>query len=77
MNEIDYDLMAEKVAERINTVPVEYQLWDSQQCADYLGRSRTYFVNNISKRPDFPSQTQAGVGVYRAIDVINWASKAA
>lgn len=52
---IDYDLLADKIAERLKPVSVENQLWDSQACADYLRITRQHFTDIVSKRPGFPS----------------------
>lgn len=52
------------------------ELWSSTQCSQYLGYSRHYFMNKISKRPDFPECAPAGRRWIRN-EVVAWATRKA
>lgn len=49
--------------------------WDTEQCAQFLRYCRRYFVNEVSKRADFPRPV-AGTHrkpLWRAAAVREWA----
>lgn len=56
--EIDYDLLAEKIAEKIQLQSLKVEqddaLWCGKKCADYLGISKSTFMQRTSKQPKFP-----------------------
>jgi len=59
--DIDYDLLAEKIAHVIAKAPREDEvLWDADECAEYLHCSRRHFVERISKQRGFPARSPAG-----------------
>ena len=67
----------EILRQTINIVPFDKQVWDAQQCADYLGCSTAHFQNRITKIPTFPSGHTISEGEkptlrWKAIDVFNW-----
>lgn len=49
------------------------ELWTAQQVADYLGYSRNYFINKVSKWPDFPSEKRTGRRWLRS-EIVEWAT---
>jgi predicted DNA-binding transcriptional regulator AlpA len=49
------------------------ELWTADQCAKYLGFSRVYFMNNISKRTTFPDPSPVGLRWVRS-EVTAWAT---
>lgn len=57
-------------------VPVDKRLWTSDACSQYLGYSRSHFLQKIAPRPDFPRPHQVGDGDkgrrWKAADVIEW-----
>ena len=76
--EIDYDLLAEKIAERIASAPPpESVLWDKVQCAKYMKYSTFHFSERIAAKPSFPkpinfSEKSKGKKLWYAHEVMKW-----
>ena len=73
---IDYDLLADKIANRIAKAPKEADvLWNAGECSEYLRVERRQFVDRISKRRGFPKARATG-SVWLSSEVVRWAKKA-
>ena len=70
--------MSERAKEMVERYCLELEkheeLWNADQCSQYLGFSRHYFMNKVSKRPDFPKTAKAGRRWVRN-EVIAWATR--
>ena len=84
MEAIDYDKLADAIAERItaaNSVPLELQIWSAERCAEYLNHSDRTFKERISKHHSFPravrmpSEKGLGKCCYYAKDIIEGAKQ--
>lgn len=79
MNDIAPLLEAiDRLADAVLTgVPVDKRLWTAEACAQYLGYSRSHFLQHIACRPDFPRSRHVGKGDggrrWKAAEVIEWA----
>lgn len=61
-----------------STIPEEFILWGPEQAAEYLGYNRQYFMQYISKKPDFPDMRKSSTRKYPRwlkVDILQWASK--
>ena len=60
----------------VSAIPADKRLWTADSCAQYLGYSRSHFLQKIACRPDFPRPHQVGDGDkgrrWKAADVIEW-----
>jgi len=58
-------------------VPMDKRLWNAEACAQYLGYSRSHFLQHIACRPDFPRARFVGTGEggrrWKAAEVMRWA----
>ena len=82
MEAIDYDKLADAVAEKINSkppVPIEVMLWSVDDCSEYLKQARRTFAEKTSKHHTFPLSVNVPNGVggkanscWYAHEVINW-----
>lgn len=73
--EIDYDLLANKIAEAQSLMPSNDEvIWDKTRCAKYLNTSDRNFLDRIAKRKGFPNMVPSGRG-WRKVDVVRWALK--
>lgn len=58
----------------MDVTPVEYQIWNAQECAEYLRESYQQFIQRTQYRAGFPKRCQIpGRPRWAAIDVIQWA----
>lgn len=39
-------------------IPVEYVIWNAQECADHLRQKKPEFLRTTRHRPDFPRELQ-------------------
>jgi len=77
LNELgfDYDLLADKIANAIASAPKENEvLWDADQCCQYLHFTRRYFLDKVSKGPDFPKARVRG-SLWLKNEVTHWAKR--
>lgn len=80
MEAIDYDKLADAIAQRISTsVPIEVALWDKVECADYLKQAERTFLDKTSKHHTFPTSINVPNGQggkakssWYAHEVIQW-----
>ena len=58
-------------------IPTELALWNYEDIAEYLRRSRNTVMNRIAVLPDFPRaiRIKGGHPLYEAREVIAWAKK--
>ena len=60
----------------LSGIPAHKRLWTADGCAQYLGYSKSHFLQKIACRPDFPRPHQVGDGDkgrrWKASDVIDW-----
>lgn len=83
MSEIDYEKLAEAVANKLRLLPPpETVIWTAKQCADYLGISERHFVDRVSKHWQFPTAIKLpnatgarGHSRWHAVDVQQWANE--
>lgn len=76
----DNTIAQERLLSKLNEpdVPLENKSWTIAQCAAYLNRSVSYFVQNIAPLPDFPESKKFGTvrgeshREWKASDVIKW-----
>lgn len=57
-----------------NGVPFEYVIWDAQECADYLGISKSRFLRYRRYNEGFPKMVtkEDERPRWRAADVVAW-----
>lgn len=81
---VNLEELAHEIATRIGPpIPIERQLWTSDDAAAYLRVSRRTVAERYAARPDFPKAIplpSEGSGKreqrrWPAIEVINWAMK--
>ncbi len=80
---IDYDKLADMLAERVSKTPRNAKaIWGPNEAANYLKLARRQFVDRVSKHHSFPASinlpTICGRRCYPrwyADDVIKWAAK--
>lgn len=80
---IDIEKLGEVVAKNLPPpVPFDKQLWNSKECAAYLRKSVTVFMQHIAAHPSFPKRirtpgTRGGesMPLWRAAEVAEWAFK--
>lgn len=82
MTETLIDELAAAIAGRIApAIPIDVDLWSSDQIAAYLKRDRRQVTERIAALPDFPKAIRLpalGGGrsqpLWRAVEVIEWAN---
>lgn len=58
----------------IENLPIELQLWNASQCAEYLGQAYNTFIGRTQYSGNFPPRCKpTGSPRWRARDVIRWA----
>ncbi|WP_039917614.1 helix-turn-helix transcriptional regulator [Cellvibrio mixtus] len=80
MNEIDYEKLADAIAQRLQALPAQARvIWTAKQCADYIGVSERHFVDKVSKAFDFPApiklpsdRGKRGHARWYAVEVQDW-----
>lgn len=83
MEAIDYDKLADALAERMSkTPPIEKVVWGVKECASYLRVSERHFSDRISKHHKFPRAITLPIDGKRrthpkwfAGEIIAWAEK--
>jgi predicted DNA-binding transcriptional regulator AlpA len=83
MNEIDYEKLADAVANKLRLLPPpEKIIWNAKQCADYFGISERHFTDRVSKNYDFPAAIKLpnpdgtrGHSRWHAAEVQEWATR--
>jgi hypothetical protein len=55
-------------------IPLEYQVWGPQECADYLKQEKSTFLKRTQYATDFPARLSIpGHPRWSARAVVNWA----
>lgn len=80
MKEIDYEKLADAIAQRLQALPSQARvIWTAKQCADYIGVSERHFVDKVSKAFDFPApiklptdRGKRGHARWYAVEVQDW-----
>lgn len=54
-------------------IPVEYVIWNAQECADHLRQKKPEFLRTTRHRPDFPRELQNRPRHWQALAVMEWA----
>jgi predicted DNA-binding transcriptional regulator AlpA len=80
MNEIDYERLADAIAQRLQAMPAQARvIWTAKQSADYIGVSERHFVDKVSKAFDFPApiklptdRGRRGHARWYAVEVQDW-----
>ena len=58
----------------MNSLPIEIQIWDAQQCAEYLGQSYSTFIKRTQYARGFPQRCPIpGQPRWPAKAVTDWA----
>lgn len=58
----------------MSDVPFDRQIWNGQECADYLRQSYSLFMRTTQYRPDFPKRCPVpGHPRWSAKDVMDYA----
>lgn len=55
------------------TVPFDREIWNAQDCADYLKQSRQEFLRITRHSNGFPRELTTRPRHWRALEVSNWA----
>jgi predicted DNA-binding transcriptional regulator AlpA len=72
--QIDYDLLASKIAQHLKDPRLnEERIWDCDDCAEYFKVPRRQFAERISKNSGFPHPINGSIR-WRAVEVIQWAT---
>lgn len=60
--------------EQMTAVPFEFVVWNAQQCADYLGISKSRFLRYSRYNQGFPQEVtrEKERPRWRAADVVAW-----
>ena len=84
MEAIDYDKLAEAVANKIGRqAPAEAIIWSPEECASHLNKSSRSFSEHLSKQAGFPDAVIVPNGQkngrallgWRMVDIIKWVDK--
>ncbi|MEH6812930.1 MAG: hypothetical protein V7677_10420 [Motiliproteus sp.] len=71
--------VALEIAKTRPQLPLDVQLWDATQCAEFLHMARRYFTGTIAKQVSFPTPIRVptkdsrATPVWQATEVIAWA----
>lgn len=81
--QIDLHQLAAAIAEHIDPpVPFDKQLWNAKQCAKYMNKSYSRFMQNYAPHPTFPRRINLPIKsggssgpLWRAKEVVDWVMK--
>jgi len=73
VSDLSADELARAIVARLPRVPLDAQLWDEAQCADYLGRQSVRTFERTQAMSGFPAPVYVPGKCWIAADVIEWA----